>query len=604
MSLFQVERPAWVAVELEFTQAGALSMRCSPALRRTAVLVPLVASIAVAACNKDVTRPTRSAVSPRGVSDLIPMPSLNGREGERPIANIAANVPTFGGFFLQPDGGLAAYVVSDSDATPAKSALQALIRDSLLTHGWIKRNPPILILKGRYSYRELANWRAQVTESVLTKSVAGFAWDYIDFSGNRIRVGVLRSALAPSTSALQTVLAKLGIPAAAVEVVATDGFAASSGLREPPTARTMTATDDSLTSAATTFMAGIIAYGNGPCTAGAIIDYSGHGRQMITDSHCSTSEFAYDGTTFHMAGGVPYGSAIGAESYDPSGYTCVLGGITYTNRCRESEQILVSMTATTARGAIARTNGTPDSTWHAGGADGTLVRSTTHPFFAVFSAGGGVTQHQLIYKIGRWTGWNMGTVISTCADIVVPVSGTDYVIQCSVTTSVPSHSGDSGGPVFTWDGSCDCVALKGFHFGSDTLGHVAAYSPYDRFITDMGVSASSFNALTDITVGTPSASGQVVTSCGLSGVPEISWSAVTTTNSPYTTYYDLYRTADGGGSWTLLTTLTGGAVYDDCAVTVTSYNGTSFPAGSSYGYYVGARNAGVTPTSPTIWFNQ
>jgi hypothetical protein len=565
----------------------------------------LVLACGVGACDKQqITAPTpssarRAVVNPS--SDWRPNPK---RVGESSIADVATRVPGFGGYYLSPDGSITVVVARDSDAAATIPEIQRLLSDSLLTRGWRIKHPPIRVILGRFSYRELSSWRDSISDNVLL-AVRGVSWDAIDYASNSIKVGLALDAYVDASAAVLKMLSRFGVPLAAVEFQPVGGYLPGSGATVNADIVTSgrLATDDSLTSAASYLMGGLMVFGYGACTGGLYVDYTGHGRMLITDSHCTTTEFGVDGTTFNDASNT---TTIGNESYDPAGFTCTAGGTTYTNKCRRSEQVLVSVTGsvTTRRGAIARTAGSPSNTWVAGGRSATLVRNSANPFFAVTAVGGGVSQGQTVYKIGRWSGWTYGTVTYTCLDNVLTVGSTNYLVQCNVAANTPAHYGDSGSPFFTWDGSCDCVQFLGIHNAQDTLntgGHTQSslYQPIASFLTDLGTTA--INAYTDITVGTPSISGSVVSMCSQS-IAHLSWSGVSSTNSPYTVTYSVYRSIDGG-SWSLISYGLSGTGFDDCDQAVISYAGGTMPAGANVAYYIAASNAGVTSISNVVYFN-
>jgi hypothetical protein len=105
---------------------------------------------------------------------------------------------------------------------------------------------------------------------------------------------------------------------------------------------------------------------------------------------------------------------------------------------------------------------------------GSYTIDANHPRFAV----GGPdieypTESMEVHKIGRTTGWTTGEVTETCVDI----EADDIVTFCSYVTDYESLGGDSGSPVFTWDGSSFSVELIGLHWGG-FQGTEAYFSPW------------------------------------------------------------------------------------------------------------------------------
>ena len=60
--------------------------------------------------------------------------------------------------------------------------------------------------------------------------------------------------------------------------------------------------------------------------------------------------------------------------------------------------------------------------------------------------------------------------------------------MCTDISDYDSQNGDSGGPVFIWDGSSELVTLVGLHFGSNPLYDHAYFSPISgiRHSDDLG----------------------------------------------------------------------------------------------------------------------
>jgi hypothetical protein len=75
---------------------------------------------------------------------------------------------------------------------------------------------------------------------------------------------------------------------------------------------------------------------------------------------------------------------------------------------------------------------------------------------------------QVIDKIGKTTGWRVGTVVSNCTDIYIPYpdpnSSEPAVLRCQLQSGFPiSGSGDSGGPMFLWYGNNQAALVGLYH---------------------------------------------------------------------------------------------------------------------------------------------
>jgi hypothetical protein len=77
-----------------------------------------------------------------------------------------------------------------------------------------------------------------------------------------------------------------------------------------------------------------------------------------------------------------------------------------------------------------------------------------------------------LHKIGRVSGWTTGEVSGTCVSNVVA----GIVKLCQTVVDFSSSSGDSGAPVFAWDGYSDYVELFGILWGGN--GSQTWFSPW------------------------------------------------------------------------------------------------------------------------------
>jgi hypothetical protein len=168
---------------------------------------------------------------------------------------------------------------------------------------------------------------------------------------------------------------------------------------------------------------------------------------FVTNSRCTATQGGSTGTDFHQPDDPWWteGNKVGDEIADPGYFT---GGSCPANRrCRFSDSAFVDYT--TARGSnIARTVG-----WNTG----SLTISSTNPRLTIVGEMSSWIDGCELDKIGRTTGWAFGTVNGTCQNI--NVAGTDVTLFCQhrvrriAGTHSMSDKGDSGSPVFRWQGS-------------------------------------------------------------------------------------------------------------------------------------------------------
>lgn len=194
----------------------------------------------------------------------------------------------------------------------------------------------------------------------------------------------------------------------------------------------------------------------------------------------------------------------------------------------------------------------------------------------------------------------------TCVDINIAGSWPNYDrVRCGGEASYHVDGGDSGGPVFSYDGA-DGVVLEGVHSacnGSTVPCDDGLFSTFGNVQNELG----TLNVATDITLGTPSVSGSVS-----SGLPTLTWSAVSTTHTSAATVYQIYRWIWDASTYTWLQEgqridAVTSTYYSDYSlpVSVTASTGSTQPAMCTYTYVkyvVVAYNTGVSATSDPLYF--
>ncbi len=220
---------------------------------------------------------------------------------EGALRQAAADVPGFGGFFLNEQGRLQVYLTD-----PAKDA--AAVRASLER---ISPNFPqvdvrnIDILQGQFGYMDLQHWQDEATVSILPM-IKGVVFADNQEAANRVVIGVSSTDVA---NEVKTALQELGIPQKAVNIeIVGEPQLLDLDSRYRPVLGALATTQVS--------PAGIVQ--PGPCTIGFIADYTGQGSGYVTASHC-TSAFALNtnDTAYEPTYTFGTGNRVGQEAIDP-----------------------------------------------------------------------------------------------------------------------------------------------------------------------------------------------------------------------------------------------------------------------------------------------
>lgn len=523
------------------------------------------------------------------------------------FAELADRSPSSAGFYLDTQGRMVVVVVEEGDDGAARIGAT-----SLLAAGRINDPRPkmagIVIERGRYTFSQLAQWRDAVHERILGTVPGVISLDLAE-QRNRVTIGLARGSEATLRGTLPSRLTALGIDTSAVAYRVHDPIARTSANSSVAPTRTplpRRSTSYGLTYTWDTMVGGILISlrpsdlipngGSGGCTLGVVAD-RGSVRGFVTASHCSSSEYYIDNGAAYQPDSGP-GVRIGNEHTDLSGEVC---GVFQTNYCRDSDASFYSLLSTIAseRGLIARTQ----SSAGPGSGYGTLVIDTARPYFFISSVDNNDAVHgQYVQKVGITTGWTWGTIADTCTDHAHGgfFSGGFWVTDCVYEATYTDHRGDSGGPVFTFEGngynqSGDFVKLVGIHrghFGDSSATGRAVFSKWGRIIGDLGAMTVTRAA----SLSTPSVSGTI-----LFTAPSLSWPAISGA-----TRYNVYRLTDNGSSVITESLGTTTNTYlNDGDKNVLDYTGTSQPNGSGtkIKYFVYAVNGtNISAMSTPVWY--
>ena len=223
---------------------------------------------------------------------------------------IAADIPSFGGFFLDPKTQrLQVWLYDVGDSGRLKQALDQHASGLSLSSG-----SPIEIRQGKFGFLQLQGWVDRLGQAV--SSDPGLVYIDNQEGDNRIEIGVVDDAAQKRISKASD---KEGIPADAVEF---------------KTTAPMTTTGD-LQNAYRPVTGGQKVTGHETCTLGFVAFLSGVAG-VVTAAHCTDHYGQVNGTVFHQ----PYDALgvyrIGAETVDPP-----CGGLEANARSHRSPKAVV-----------------------------------------------------------------------------------------------------------------------------------------------------------------------------------------------------------------------------------------------------------------------
>lgn len=414
------------------------------ALRAVFPLVAVLAACSDGSAPAEPDREPARAAADRG----LPVPA---RTVDERYALIARDVPGFGGMYADETGTLNVYLVDPGQEGPARAAIASVMGRETAGRG-------LRVRRGTYGFAQLEGWRKKLPAVM---AMEGVVLSDIDERQNRLRVGVASEA---AGQRVRELLGRLGIPEDAVVVDETDPIRRTATLRDR-----VRSTQGGLQ----------IAYSGSLCTLGFNVSRN-FTPGFVTNSHCTNTQGGVEGTEYFqpVVGGTNY---IGIEVIDPpyapagtlmGGYTCPAG-----RRCRFSDAAFVQNTQDQSVGYVAR----PTSR---GRYSGSITIGSNGPF-SFTSQSGVVFSGSQVDKVGRTTGWTYGPVTSSCVD--VNVDSSDITLFCQHLVDAGAGSGDSGSPVFTWDGGYYGLStLHGILWGANGAGTSFAFSTIGNVERELG----------------------------------------------------------------------------------------------------------------------
>lgn len=443
-------------------------------LKRTRIYsFGLVALLSAAACS-DRPSPASSAAD----SPLRPGPAganlstgPQGRGPERLSERLARVVPQFGGAYVASDGTLVVYLTDSR----ADAAIRAALNDELRRID--RPAQSIRTVRGEYAFKDLDRWVGQVTPHLAGLDLV---FTEVDERSNRIRIGIAHES---GRAAMERALAQAGVPRAAalIEVAPRPQlFTSLRGRISPLTAGSQitfwTSTD-----------------ARSECTYGPNVVWQG-ARHMLVNSHCTPPQGGPTVGTSIWQPKVPTWEyqrgkyQVGEEIQDPDWRTDVYG-CAPGNVCRYSDAALIAFRYA-------------DRDWDLGGVMRTRSPATLPTIYGTleidvqnwsFEMTGIVSDlftGDVINKVGRTTGWTIGTLESSCRNIFF--GGRGYL--CSGVVKAGGGKGDSGSPVF-WTTSAGQHRLVGMLFGGlvnagdDIAGDTYYFSNWRYIDYELGVSS-------------------------------------------------------------------------------------------------------------------
>jgi hypothetical protein len=557
-------------------------------LRNSAVRsLSVIASIAVIGCNQDQEPPTQVKPS-QAASRSAGVRPAHIRVSEQSFGDLASRAPSSAGFYFDHNATLVLQVRDSTDFAAARGAVSSLVGDGAIGAD-TRWHGAIAVRQSKFTFYQLASWRDSVFEHILGQFRGVTSLD-MNEELNRVVIGLdpllqknLRQQLLPN-------LMILGIDTNAVTFAVEPAMTLANAA-----ARSTQLGGNSIQGHADTLVGGIAfevgSVGSSKnATIGIILDYGGV-RSALTNSHSTRNGFTPDGDTAQQP--AVFTRSFGYESSDPSTHNCGTWPFNYS--CRNSDAAIYTLFAsdTSQKGLIART------TYYSHSSSGSTTWDTTRPYFVVTSTTSSPATGTTVYKVGQTSGWTYGTVTATCVDKTV--NGYTLTVLCNTATDMYLLAGDSGAPVFTWDG-VDAASLSGLVNG--ITGSANYFTPLSQIAGDL---TSTISIARGINLSSPSISGSV------SGThPSISWGSVSNA-----TAYELYRRwciwdpnnlfscSSSSNGWEYIGRLYL-ASYLDGDMTVSAYDGASQPAATTYGwagYEVRAvSGTDVSDISNTVYF--
>jgi hypothetical protein len=406
------------------------------------------AALALAACRDD-TNPTAPDVPPASArvqaGPDVDLP---------PAAELARQVPGFGGFFIDPTGTPTVYLTRGSSRVPAERMLARYLAGRGLAAAAMR------VVEARYHWQQLERWQASATQDAL--AVPGAVFVDNDETSNRVKIGVANQNVAGQ---VRSAMARLGIPDDAVMVEQTDPIVQLATLAN--------AVDRPVRAGVQINFPGFL------CSVGFNAT-SGTQKSFITASHCTNTQGGVESTPYWQPLRTTAPTQIATEVADPV-YSSSKPNCPKNKICRFSDASRAKYLngANQALGRIAKTGGANNGSL-------TITGSFTITSNDCGTTGGCLAVGATVNKVGRTTGWTSGKITNTCVN--TGVDKTRIVQLCQTWVSAGVGGGDSGSDVFRITSGTN-VKLAGILWGGGTDANgrpVFVFSPYGNITRELG----------------------------------------------------------------------------------------------------------------------
>ena len=433
--------------------------------------VGLAAGAALLAACGDA--PTESGVEPtKAVSAASQLPAQAQdqlRPGEARFRALSRQFPEFGGFYFDDQGDIVVQLTNLSRGAAVRAALAPVVRTVAAERARAGGGQPaVRFNQAAFSFTELSGVRDRVFGSLF--ELDGVTMLDVNERENRVVVGLADEAARPAAEAR---VRELGVPRNMLSLKVV-------GRGEPLAARAGAAANapaycSSVQSYCRPLIGGIKITFNRDgslfvCSIGFPAIAGGYTR-FVTAAHCSDDEWNLDYVAYFQPDPSYSSTSIGNEAKDPNGVSC---GFMSAYVCRYSDANFVAPAVATEVGYIIRPIGLEQ-----------LSVSSSKPHF-VIAGQRDANDGERVYVVGQTTGLHTGTVQGTCQDWKKTWEGRYHAVRCSDVANYNSSGGDSGGPVFLWDGVSSTVTLVGVNFARNGTYDHAIFSPVSGIARDLG----------------------------------------------------------------------------------------------------------------------
>ena len=491
---------------------------------RRAWLAPLV-PLLLAACQDDLAT-SPDARDARAAEARPAAPGLQEDDPDRPAewrsARLARAIPGYGGYAFDREGNIEVFLLDPKNERAAQAVSQAL---APLLAEWNAGAPAqrrgggrVLVREGQFTFAQLREWRDRIVLPLLHIPEVTFV--DLDEARNRVTVGVDPRHSAGARGSVTRALATWGVPVAAVAFEdAPHHLAAQFTPGEFPTdvpTPELDARHRPLRGGQQIETDGYLTGEVARCSLG-FSAYFYDQLVFVTASHCTKHIGQVDHAAFYQTTNRVSADYIGTENTDPvfslNGFATVkIDGYTYACNddnnsltspsyagfyCRRSDAVLIGAygglsSGDVAFGQIAHTTCVSADINYSGCKN--YVRSS--PGIRINAERGAPQLYEILDKVGWATGWTRGAVQRICVDRR-HVSGDPYdpnptniAFRCQHDVYATSFGGDSGGPVFAYNGSTNTATLHGI-LRAAAPGGGFSYTSMDMIRLDLQIAVGS-----------------------------------------------------------------------------------------------------------------